>query len=99
MFRFEFFVDDKHVTTMLRAISGYARELQVRPVALTKPAATKANGSAGGLVQAFITELHTRKVKEFRAREAREIATSVGASAGSYYHLIRHATKLGVLKR
>ena len=100
MFMIKFYVDDKSVGEALKRLAGIARNLEHAYVPNLEP---KPNGkvrmAAADTMEMFVKELHKRRLADFDAQKAREIAVSLGFSPTSYSYMLKGLVSQGVLKR
>lgn len=103
MFKIDFLVDDKHLASVLRDLSGKARDLHVVPVVNVE---VKPNGQIdakhlGTAPQMFAAELRSRKQDTFTSAEAKVLLKELGFSPKSVSSLMYHGkeqhlfTKIG----
>jgi len=102
LFRIECFVDSNKLGAVLTVLAGKVRNMSApMPVINAKP-----NGkdsvealSRGALIEMFVDWLHKRRLKDFRARDAREFLEEHGRSPASYSYLLDGVRALGFAKR
>lgn len=101
MFKVDCYVEDKNLASVLRSLSGVAREVRAVPAVNAEP--TKAGGvkapTNGNLVAMFAAKLKKIKAKEVTPDTARAFLKMIGASPASYGYLIKKAVEHGVLSR
>lgn len=95
MFKIDCFVEDKHLATALRGLSGLILDLKVVPVVNAVAKNGTVQGQSGSLIERFVTEWKSRKLGKITAAEARDLAKAVGLSPTSYGHILHNAIKGG----
>ena len=102
MFRFEFFADDRHVATILRAVANLTHDLKVVPVVnVEKPLKNgqlKAQHN-GDSFDIFAKNLTKAGVVEFAAGDVKAAMKQMGFSPSSYSYVLRGAIKRGLVKK
>jgi hypothetical protein len=98
MFRFEFFVEDKNVTTVLRDIAGIGLDVKCVPVlnAEKKPRVQEKVKNADGL-QIFIS--HLKRLPSFNKTDTIDALRNMGLAPGSHSYYIKQALKRGLIVR
>lgn len=107
MFRIEFLVDDKNLATVMHALAGLARDLNVLPVAGTNPLnGTKPkqpnqprHPKSGRAHELLIDYMHNHNLTEITGGQAREIIGKLGLAQTSYSHYINNAVARGLIKK
>jgi len=101
LFRIECFVDSNKLGEVLSALAGKVR--QMSPPTPVINAAKKANGveqiGRGELIEMFVDHLRKHKIKEFRARTAKEFLEEHGRSSQSYSYLLDGMRNAGYARR
>src|SRR5215813_13205051 len=105
MFKISFFVDDKNLPHVLRAVGGRVMDLSVVPVVnavqeTDKRGRPKPNGKlkqdAGHTLGLFCKEL--KKASVINVETAKAAATRAGGSATSYSYYLQQAVKANLIK-
>lgn len=102
MFRIEVFVDDKHVTKVLRAVAGVARgQPSVIPVANVADGKGKPKAATdGSLFTMFERYIRTRPPKTtLSPADVRQWLAAHGGSQGSVFYITSMAMKRRLLRR
>lgn len=106
MVRFGFFVDDKHVVDILRALAGRAKELEIIPVNIMPQQkvakgekGTPKGATAADTVVLFVEQLKKDKHEVIDAKAIKASIQKLGWSATSYSHYIQGAIAAGLMKR
>lgn len=108
MFKIEFFVEDRFLGEAFKRLAGIARNLQHAyvPNVEAEPKAKAANGhapkvrvTAADSAALFMKELAKRRLVEFDAAKAREIAVGMGFSPTSYSYILKALGSQGLIKK
>lgn len=98
MFKFEFFVEDKHLVPVMYALASRAVGLNVVPVINAKMKGSKMVAKGSGILwRDFIATLETGQT--YSIASARAFLRSINASESSAAYLMKSAVKAGVLVR
>jgi hypothetical protein len=92
-------VEDKHLATALRGLSGLAIDLKVLPVVNATVKNGTMEGQHGTMIERFVAEWKNRKLGKIAAGEARDLAKAVGLSPTSYGHILHNAVKGGYVTK
>ena len=98
MFKVDFFVEDKYLAEVLRAVTGRTRNLTCVPVINAVPHANGAiKQETGHTLGLFLKELKKQEV--VNAKTAKDASQKAGLSPASYSHLLTSAINQGLIKR
>lgn len=101
MFRFEFFVEDRHLVPVMYAVAGRAFDLKVLPVANATVANNKMVATSSGVMwRDFVEYLRANNVRTgISAEDGRRFLNSIHAAGSHAGSLIKSGVKAGVLVR
>lgn len=101
MFRFEVFVDDKHLSYVLWALSGHVVSVSTpQPVANAKRTKNGIAAEGGGrLIDIFTTHLRKAKPAEINAQYVQDFMQENGLNPGSFGHVLKEARTAGLIRK
>lgn len=101
MFRISYLVDDKHLATALRSLTGIARDLQVVPVVNAEPTKQRRVQALtdGHGYEILVDAMRKKGMTEITGPQAKSMMSEIGLTRSSYSHHLNEAVRNRLMKK